>query len=320
MGSILRSMVIPTCRLPMTWTPTDEELVRVWIAYTELNAEKRVGLNLSGNTGGIPTNARDFHREVAERGTDIVQTPGARCISPPDRLLEVLAQHRGTTVEEALPSERIAAEMNALQSVDRDRSRAITDHVKEAVGRTPRLARTLGQVARSVLPMLALLFLVLSTFGELDAQRPILAIGLILYAFAVWHLLRGVVDPTGFFVSMRQSSSSPEGLTPVGHVARSVSILFFAFVVVSWVAWDLTEGSFMLANDPGAIDWMVYGVDNVVRTLGLDLLEIFRVDVSPIEHGEGFLPAAFVFVFRTTLGVSAIALIVEATRRYPHWR
>lgn len=171
----------------------------------------------------------------------------------------------------------------------------LTEHAADAVRSTPSFVRTLWQTTVSFVPALLLLCSILGWIEDSTIRRPVLIGALAVYAFATWHLLSGVLNPTVFFAGLKDARGLYGQMTPVGYVARSVSVLIVSFVVV-------------------------YGVDNVVRTLSLDLAETFRFDLSTIEHGDRWLTCAFVFAFRTTLGLSAIALIVEAVRRYPHWR
>lgn len=113
------------------WNPTDEDLVRIWLAFNELRARKKVFVGFDDrctvaahrywDTSGWPSNEKALKRMVADPfdfmvgfncGLDIVNASHG-CVRP-EGLPDLLRQQVGQTVDELSGSSRIDAEIARL--------------------------------------------------------------------------------------------------------------------------------------------------------------------------------------------------------------
>ena len=279
-----------------------------------------MALNLSASrTKGIPSNARDFLTEYNDRAMDVM-TPRGHCIVPPTKLLARLAEERSVADEQLFSETEVQSGLAELTRVDLmiaeakagdEQIRSISGQAEKTIAHTPLFLRTLGQLVGAMLPMLVLLFGILAWILHSGYRLPFLIPALVAYFYGTIDLLMGALNPARFFYEYERSNAVNAFRTPVAYAARSFALLFFAFVVICRVAWDMTGGEFMLATSAKPAPWIAYGFDNVVRSLGLDFAEIYRFDLSSIDHGAGLLPASLVFAFRTTIGLSAVSLVIR---------
>ena len=97
----------------------------------------------------------------------------------------------------------------------------------------------------------------------------------------------------------KELASAASANTPWKENLVGLPIAFFTmFVLVSFVGWRNYGDSLFVAGSENPLRWVAYGIDNVIRACLFDFAEIFRFDLSKIEHASGFLPPMFVLLTR----------------------
>lgn len=310
----------------MSWNPDDDELVKVWLATQELKKLGKLAFNPSRHPGSrAPTTARDLLIETNERGLDLMQ--GGSCIYPPPKVLGILARERGCEPRELFTEDQVEAELRELRRVDALIAEADANDrpLAESMGRSAAGAlggwRTLFYSLRAfaiVLAPLALgLFLLERYQDHAKIFLGVFALGL---AASARELLRGIFNPARMFrtaESMTDMSAASKQKV-IGLVASDVAWFFALFVATAASYSIVDKGAFSvgLSEMHFVPLWMLYGIDNLVRTVGLDVAEVFRFQVSTVTHTDHVGAELLVFGFRTLFSVFGIALIAEAARRY----
>ena len=67
---------------------------------------------------------------------------------------------------------------------------------------------------------------------------------------------------------------------------------------------------FLRSGAPGWMDWVWYTGDHLARVLLFDTFEIYRWDISPIEHANSFWAASCIWVYRLALSIGFGQLIL----------
>lgn len=86
-------------------------------------------------------------------------------------------------------------------------------------------------------------------------------------------------------------------------------LLYITFSATAYMGWCAYGKDFMVVQESGPLTWLAYGLDNIVRSVFLDIAETYRLDLSHIEHANSFWPSTFIFVFRTSLSVSLLSMV-----------
>ncbi|QDV05880.1 hypothetical protein Poly30_13830 [Planctomycetes bacterium Poly30] len=312
----------------MTWKPSNAELAAVWLATQDLVRRGKLQFNPSRQHGSkIPASARDLVNETNQRGLDLMRE--GSCVYPPTHVLDLLATERGVDRSSLFSDAEIEAELAEIARVDaliaeasandRPLAEAALRSVMGAKDRWRPLLEA-GIAFALVLPSLAFVLVLLERYRA--HARILLGVLLLGFGLTALELFRGVLNPARFFRSAEvlraaKGLSRPSKRGVVYHVALDVAF-FFALFVATAAAYDAVDPTAFLTEGraPGVIGWLLYGLDNLVRTVGLDVAEVFGLSISPITHADAFLPQSLVFSFRTLFSVFGIALIVEAAKRY----
>ncbi|MFK8052255.1 MAG: hypothetical protein AB8F65_04735 [Woeseiaceae bacterium] len=312
----------------MPWKPDDEALVKVWLAAIELRRAGELDFNLySGKGGGTyPRNPRDFQIAVNEQNMDLMHH--GSCLADPGRVLPLLASIRGVEPQALFKPSEIEAALNDLHRTDALSAQAVL-HDRPILESFARATKTTGtRVAWSAFESLmalgaaALLTLIsLSVIIRFDGYAQYLfAFFLICYLLFARSLIRNALNPARAFTFAEWAAAANPGAKPrlgvVFHIAIHVAFFFVIFLSLcaSWEA--LMPGTFVNAGNATPHQWLIYGIDTIVRTVGLDMAEIFRLRISRIEHADSFLASLLVFSFRTLLSIFGVGLIVKAARQY----
>jgi hypothetical protein len=89
------------------------------------------------------------------------------------------------------------------------------------------------------------------------------------------------------------------------------------FAVVCQLTWLFFGASAFAVAQHGLsrVSWLLYGVDNVLRTMLFDAAEIYRISLSGIEHSRSWLVSTFILTYRMSLALWLMELVLAAAKR-----
>lgn len=106
------------------------------------------------------------------------------------------------------------------------------------------------------------------------------------------------------------------------HAALQPAMLLGLFVATSMLGRAHFGESFLVVPEQLDVWWdlPLYGLDNFIRAVLWDFAEIYRLDLSEIEHGDGFWATTFVFVVRTSLAISFLSYVIAGYKAFKQYR
>tara|TARA_R110000868_G_scaffold243511_1_gene499484 strand:+ start:559 stop:1116 length:558 start_codon:yes stop_codon:yes gene_type:complete len=93
------------------------------------------------------------------------------------------------------------------------------------------------------------------------------------------------------------------------------AVIYTLFTAASYSGWVLFGESFVTGGNDSYMSWLAYGLDNYIRAVMFDFAEVYRFDLSTIEHASGFWPSTFVFIVRTSLSISVLSIAITTFKR-----
>jgi len=94
------------------------------------------------------------------------------------------------------------------------------------------------------------------------------------------------------------------------HLVGLPILLIASFLLASFTMWRIWGAKAFTGASLSVNDWLLYLLDNLVRSVLFDVAETFYLDISPIDQAHSFWPCAFVFLFRTVTSVGVIKVVL----------
>jgi hypothetical protein len=106
---------------------------------------------------------------------------------------------------------------------------------------------------------------------------------------------------------------NPSLIPPFGFVVTFGLICHQLFLYDSSL---FVINSATMPNSPYDYEWMIYAIDNFIRSVMFDFLETYHVKISQIDSNNNWI-LTFVFIFKSTLSIffiKALLNLIKATK------
>lgn len=101
------------------------------------------------------------------------------------------------------------------------------------------------------------------------------------------------------------------------HLLSTPIVFIGLFIIICKNLYLIQPSSFLVKESPSSIEWLLFGLDQTIRSIGLDFLETFKFHISKIDTDSSVI-MGFIFTYKTLLAFTFWTFIFKTYKLIKH--
>ena len=164
-------------------------------------------------------------------------------------------------------------------------------------------------IARLLLTLGTLVILIISFLqSSVKPSVPRLIIYCLLAIIFALILIFQIKNPKllSFLVKAELKESRLESF----HLLSTPIVFIGIFIIICKNLYLIEPSLFLVHQSPTSIEWFLFGLDQTIRSIGLDFLETFKFHISSIDTDRTVI-MIWIFVYKTLLAFTFWTFIIK---------